>query len=188
LEVEEAFLALEGKGPEDLMSVTFALAVEMLVLAGLATDADHALSQVQAALDSGRALETLGRVIEAQGGNPAILSDPGVLPQAKAVEIYEAPGRGYVTQVDPRQIGEAIVEMGGGRQRLDDSIDHSVGFVITVKPGQHVAAGEPIASVFARDEAGIALGLRALEEAIVIGEQAPVLPLIGERVTFTPQP
>ena len=184
LEVEEAFLALEGKGPEDLMTVTFALAVEMLLVAGLATDADQARAQVQTALDSGRALETFGRVIEAQGGNPAILSDPSVLPQAKAVEIYEAPGRGYITQVDPRQIGVAIVEMGGGRRHLDDSIDHSVGFVITVKPGQHVAGGEPIASVFARDEAGIALGMRALQEAIVVGEQGPVLPLVAQRVAM----
>jgi thymidine phosphorylase len=112
-----------------------------------------------------------------------VVDDPGLLPQARAVEIYEAPRAGSVRRVDPRPIGQAIVEMGGGRRRLEDAVDHSVGFVITAKPGRSVAAGEPIASVFARDESGIELGLAALGSAIEIGEPIDVPRLISARVT-----
>ena len=64
-----------------------------------------------------------------------------------------------VAAVEPRRIGRAIVELGGGRMAVEDAVDPTVGFVITVKPGDPVRAGEPIASIFARDDAGIALGI-----------------------------
>ncbi len=183
LEVEEALLALEGMGPPDLMEVTFALGVEMLLLGGVTTRREDARKLLEEKITSRSALELFRRMVEAQGGNPAVVDDPGVLPQAGEVEIYEAPARGLVASVEPRTIGRAVVEMGGGRCAVDDVIDPSVGFVITVKPGDQVAAGEPIASVFARDPAGIETGLRALRQAIVIGEQAKPLPLLIQRVT-----
>jgi thymidine phosphorylase len=87
--------------------------------------------------------------------------------------------------VEPKTIGRAVVAMGGGRQRLDDPIDPTVGFVITAKPGDKVLAGEPLASVFARDAAGIKLGFDALARAIVIGDRLAEkpLPLVSHRVT-----
>ena len=90
-----------------------------------------------------------------------------------------------MTRVEPRTIGRAIIALGGGRQKVEDSVDHSVGFVITVKPGDKVLAGEPIASVFARDAAGVELGLAALTQAIVIADRLAErpLPLISHRVT-----
>ncbi|MEP6573064.1 MAG: thymidine phosphorylase [Gemmatimonadota bacterium] len=183
LEVEEALLALQGEGPEDLMEVTFALGAEMLLLARVAKDRAGARERLATAISSGSALQTFRKIIEAQGGNPAIADDPAALPQAGAVEIYEAPARGYITSVEPRAIGRAVVEMGGGHRVLGDVIDPSVGFVITVKPGAHVAAGEPIASVFARDTAGIETGMKALGAAIRIGEKGTVTPLVTHRVT-----
>ena len=86
-------------------------------------------------------------------------------------------------RVEPRRIGRAIVELGGGRAALEDSIDPTVGFVVTVKPGDAVRAGEPIASVFARDQAGVALGMAALREAVKIGEHGRLTPLISHRIT-----
>ncbi len=183
LEVEEAFLTLHGEGPPDLMSVTYALGVEMLLLANVARDPADARRRLEEALASGRAIETLGRIIEAQGGNPAVIDDPSSLPQAKAVEVFRAPRAGTVAVVEPRIIGRALVELGGGRRTVDDVIDHSVGFVITVKPGDQVVAGEPLASVFAKDSAGLALGLDALGRAVVIGDHARATPLISHRVT-----
>jgi thymidine phosphorylase len=85
--------------------------------------------------------------------------------------------------VEPRRIGRAIVELGGGRRTVEDEIDPAVGFVITVKPGDSVRAGEPVASVFAGDENGIALGLAALGEAVVIGEVARRTALISHRIS-----
>jgi pyrimidine-nucleoside phosphorylase len=183
LEIEETILALEGKGPADLMQVTLALADEMLLLAGLARDRDDARRQLERALASGAGLEMFGRLIEAQGGDRRIIEDPSLLPQAGAVEVYRAHEAGRVAAVEPRIIGRAITELGGGRRALGDVIDPSVGFVVTVKPGDAVSAGEPIASVFAKDKAGIDTGLAALGRAITIGEGAPPNPLISHRVT-----
>jgi pyrimidine-nucleoside phosphorylase len=183
LEVEEALAGLQGKGPDDLMEVTYALGVEMLLLAGAASTATEARSTLESSVSSGRALETFGRVIEAQGGNRSVIEDPGILPQAGAVEVFRAPRSGVVAAVEPRRIGRAILELGGGRVTIEDAIDPSVGFVITVKPGDAVRAGDPVASVFARDDAGVAGGLAALGEAIAIGEEGRLTPLITHRIT-----
>jgi pyrimidine-nucleoside phosphorylase len=183
LEMEEAIEGLRGSGPPDLMEVTYALAAEMLVLVRAAPSLRDARALLENAVASGRALETFARVIEAQGGNPAVIEDPGVLPQAQAVEVYRAEASGVVSAVEPRRIGRAIIELGGGRQAVEDAVDPTVGFVVTVKPGDPVRAGEPIASIFAKDEAGIAAGAAALREAIVIGHDGELTPLISHRIT-----
>ncbi len=183
LEVEESIHGLAGEGPPDLMEVTYALGVEMLLVAGVDTDRAAARERLEKSVRSGRALETLARIIEAQGGSPKVVEDPGVLPQANAVEVFAAPAGGLVERVEPRAIGEAIVAMGGGRRVVTDSVDPSVGFVITVKPGDRIERGQPIASVFARDPAGIALGMDALRRAIVVGDRPEPLALVSHRIT-----
>jgi len=183
LEMEEAIEGLRGDGPADLMEVTYALGAEMLVLAGLAPSPAKARERLRQAVASGEALERFGLMVEAQGGNGAVVDDPGILPQAQAVEVFRAPATGVVSAVEPRRIGRAITDLGGGRRAVEDTVDASVGFVITVKPGDAVRAGEPIASIFARDDAGVATGEAALREAIVIGESGHLTPLITHRVT-----
>ena len=184
LETEEAIHALRGEGPADLMEVTYALAAEMMMLGKVAEDRGTAMDALQRALSSGAAADKFKEIIEAQGGNPAVVDDPALLPQAEAIELFRATRRGFVAQIEPRAVGRGIIALGGGRTRLEDRVDPGVGFVITVKPGDWVDAGEPIASVFARDEAGLRAGAAALREAIRIGEDAePPLPLISHRVT-----
>jgi pyrimidine-nucleoside phosphorylase len=183
LEVEEAIGGLRGDGPDDLMEVTYALGVEMLLLVGAAADAREARRRLEESVSSGRALETFARIIEAQGGNPAVVDDPSVLPQAAEVEVFRASRDGVVAAVEPRRLGRAILELGGGRRTMEEDVDPSVGFVIPAKPGDRVRAGEPLASVFARDAAGIAAGIGALEEAIVIADAGELTALITHRVT-----
>jgi pyrimidine-nucleoside phosphorylase len=183
LEVEESIHGLAGEGPEDLMEVTYALGIEMLLVAGTETDRAAARERLEKSVRSGRALETFARIIEAQGGNPAVIEDLGVLPQAQAVEVFAAPEGGLVERVEPRAIGEAIVAMGGGRRVVTDAVDPSVGFVITVKPGDRIERNQPIASVFARDAGGIAIGMNALRRAVIVGDRAAPLPLISHRIT-----
>ncbi|HJR16565.1 MAG TPA: thymidine phosphorylase [Gemmatimonadales bacterium] len=183
LEIEEAIEGLRGEGPKDLMEVTFALGVEMLLLVGASRDAADARRRLRETITSGKALEKFAQVIEAQGGNPAVLEDPSVLPQAAEVEVFGAARDGVIARVEPRRIGQAIVELGGGRRTIEDEIDPSVGFVIPAKPGQTVRAGEPLASVFARDRTGIEKGMVALAEAIVIEDKGTLTPLITHRVT-----
>ena len=183
LEVEEAIEGLRGDGPGDLMEVTYALGIEMLLLVGAAATAQEARRRLEDSVTSGRALETFARVIEAQGGNPRVIEDPSVLPQAAEVEVFRAPQDGIVAGVEPRRLGRAIVELGGGRRTIEEEVDPSVGFVIPTKPGDRVRAGEPLASIFARDAAGIALGLEALSEAITIADDGTLTPLITHRIT-----
>jgi thymidine phosphorylase len=165
------------------MTVTYALGVEMLLLVGAAADASAALRRLQESVSSGRALETFGKIIEAQGGDAKVIEDPGLLSQAAEVEVFRATRDGVVRQVEPRRIGRAILELGGGRRTIEDEVDPSVGFVIPAKPGDTVRAGEPLASIFARSREGIELGVRALEEAIVIGDLGTLTPLLTYRVT-----
>jgi pyrimidine-nucleoside phosphorylase len=185
LETEEAILALRGEGPEDLMEVTYALGVEMLLMAGIEKSPVKARQRLENALGSGLAAEKFEQVIEAQGGNPQVVEDASGLPQAQVVEVFATRDTGVVTAVEPRVIGRAIVAMGGGRTTVEDTVDPTVGFVITVKPGDKVLAGEPIASVFARDAAGVQLGLEALGRAITVGDRLShkPLPLLSHRVT-----
>jgi pyrimidine-nucleoside phosphorylase len=183
LEVEEAIEGLRGSGPPDLMEVTYALGVEMLLLVGAAEDPAQARRRLEDSVTSGRALETLALVIEAQGGNPVVIDDLELLPQAGEVEVFRSPRDGMVERVEPRRIGRAILELGGGRRTIEDEIDPAVGFVIPTKPGDRVRAGEPLASVFARDRDGIEIGLKALGEAVSIGEAGELTPLISHRIT-----
>jgi pyrimidine-nucleoside phosphorylase len=184
LEVEESMLALRGEGPPDLMEVTYALGAEMLVLGGVAADIDAARRELEKAIGTGRAAEKMQAIIEAQGGNPGVVDDPAVLPQASHVELFPAPRRGFVAKVEPRTIGRGIIALGGGRTKIEDRVDPSVGFVITAKPGDWVEAGEPLATVFASDRSGIESGRATLRAAIVIADEAdPPLPLVSHRVT-----
>lgn len=97
--------------------------------------------------------------------------------------MFRAPRTATVARVEPRRVGFGVIELGGGRSRKEDQVDPSVGFVITARPGDQVREGEPVASVFARDAAGIEHGLRVLAEAITFGEPAPLLPLVSHRLT-----
>ena len=184
LEVEESIMALRGEGPPDLMKVTYALGAEMLVLAGVAADRDDALRRMAVAISSGRAAAKFQEIIAAQGGDPRVVDDPSILPQAAECELFLAPRGGVIAQVEPRAIGRGITALGGQRTKVEDGIDPSVGFVITARPGDVVRAGEPLATVFAKDRAGVDAGLAALRTSITIAEDAePPLPLISHRVT-----
>jgi thymidine phosphorylase len=184
LELEEAIHALKGEGPADLMEVTYALGAEMMLLGGIAGDRPTARARLAEAIASGAAAEKFQQVIEAQGGNPAVVDDPALLPQADACELYRSPRRGFVARVEPRAVGRGIIALGGGRTRMEDAVDPGVGFVITAKPGDWVDAGEPLATIFARDARGVDAGIAALNDAIRVADEAePPLPLISHRVT-----
>jgi pyrimidine-nucleoside phosphorylase len=140
--------------------------------------------ELEKAITSGAAARKFQEIIAAQGGNPAVVDDPALLPQAREVEVYVAPRAGRVLEVAPRPFGRAVVQMGGGRQKVDDVVDPTVGFVISARPGDKVRKGEPLASIYARTQDDVALARAALDEAIRIGEgTAEGLPLIAARVT-----
>jgi pyrimidine-nucleoside phosphorylase len=183
LEVIESLEGLQGRGPADLMEVTYALAVEMLIVAGVDTDREAALQRLEETVSSGRALQMFARMTEAQGGDPRVVSDYSRLPRAPVTMEYRAVQEGVVGDIPPRKIGHAIIALGGGRSKTEDTIDPGVGFMIPAKPGQRVKRGDVLAVIHARTEADAERARTALDEAIVIGESVNPLPLISHRVT-----
>jgi thymidine phosphorylase len=157
----------------------------MVVLAGVTDSIDDARMRAAAALDDGRALEKMREIVIAQGGDPAVLDDPALLPQADTIAVLEADRAGVIASMDTRAIGRAAVALGAGRASIEDRVDPRVGFHITAKPGTRVEAGEPLATVHAADESAAARGVEALRAAIVIADAATApLPLVSHRVSI----
>ncbi|MFL5478208.1 MAG: thymidine phosphorylase, partial [Gemmatimonadaceae bacterium] len=171
-------------GPADLIEVTMALGAEMLVLAGVTPTRETARRAMHAAIESGAARSKLEEVVAAQGGEPGVVRDPSLLPRAPLQKQFDAPRGGVVQAVDPRAIGYGVIALGGGRTKMEDSVDPSVGFVISAKPGARVEEGQPLAVVHASSEKQVALGISVLEDAITIGDTPSAsLPLVSHRIT-----
>jgi len=183
LETAEAIRGLMGEGPADLMDVTYALGIEMLIVAGAETDRAKARTRLEHVLTSGQGLARFEEMVVAQGGDPAVVRDPSRLPRAPIQREVRAPEAGMVVQVEPRAIGHAIIALGGGRTKAEDAVDPAVGVVIPVKPGQRVALGQLLATIHARDEAGAAAADPVVRKAIRMGERASPLPLVSHRIT-----
>src|SRR6185503_20573116 len=121
----------------------------------------------------------------AQGGNPRVVDDPKLLPSAPVHETYTASRNGFVTRIEPRAIGRAIVAMSGGRQKVEDKVDFGVGFLIGVSPGDKVRKGDPLATIHANNADQVQLARTALDTAFAIADEAgePPLPLASHRLT-----
>jgi thymidine phosphorylase len=171
VEVEEAVATLNGEGPPDLVEVTLALASQMLALAGI--EADPA-----AALADGRALGRYNSMIIAQGGDPA-----APLPVARHSRMVTADGSGWLQRLDARSVGVAAWRLGAGRARKEDPVSASAGVLCLVKPGEPVAAGQPVLELRADDESRFSRAIQALAGAVQIGPEPPAAaPLVIERI------
>lgn len=152
-EAEEAFALLRGEGPEDLASITRDLGAAMLVLAGVAREKHEAEARLGRALDSGEAVRRAEKWIEAQGGDPSVVTDPTKLPRAEVETAVVSPRSGYVARIDARAIGDLLVAMGGGRAQKEDLVDPAVGIRLVRKSGAKVDSGETVAILRAHEEA-----------------------------------
>ena len=173
LEVIETLDALEGRGPDDLMTVTLSLAAQMLLLTGRAPDEDHAMTTLRAKLESGEALERFLRMVELHGGDPGIADRRDRLPGARIQEAVTADRKGFVAGVDAGMVGRTCIVLGAGRKRTEDPIDHGVGVADLVKIGEPVAAGSLLATLHANDEAGLAEARELLGRAFSIEDEPP---------------
>jgi thymidine phosphorylase len=174
LEVAEAVDVLSGRGPDDLVEVTLALAREMLSLAGVGDDVDPA-----AALRDGRALAVWNDLIAAQGGDPS-----APLPVASERSSVRAERAGYVQRLDARAVGVAAWRLGAGRARKEDPVSATAGVVCLAKEGDVVDAGQPVLELHADDASRFETALDALRGGILIGDDAPpARPLVLDRIT-----
>lgn len=176
VEVDESVAALEGRGPADLMEVTLALGAELLVSTQRADSLEAARARLQKTIDDGSAREKFAQMIAAQGGD---LDATRLVAPASDVP---APRSGYVAAIDAEQLGEAVIAMRGGRQKLGDELDLSTGFEMQVRLGDQVDQGQPLARLFAGEELGQA-GREKLLGAIHIADEKPTVgPLILDRI------
>jgi thymidine phosphorylase len=175
LEVEEALAYLTGERRDPrLHAVSLQLAAEMLVLGGLAPAVEEGKARIMAALDSGRALETFGRMVSALGGPKDLVEKPDAyLVKAPVVKPFPASRSGYMAVMDTRAVGVAAIGLGGGRRATHDVIDAAVGFSQFLPLGSKVAAGDAIALVHAQSDAKADAAIAELAAALEIRDQPP---------------
>jgi pyrimidine-nucleoside phosphorylase len=153
----------------------------MLVVGGIAQDVPAAERRVRQALSSGAGLEKFREMVAFQGGDVRALEDPARMPVGPHCEMVTANRTGVVIGVDAESIGRATVLLGAGRDTAGVAVDHAVGAVVLRKPGDSVAAGDPLVRVYYRSEERLSPARRLLSEAFVIGDQAPeAAPLVLE--------
>jgi thymidine phosphorylase len=185
LEVAYAVAYLAGAHRESRFhGVTMALAAEMLVLGGLASSREDGLARAEGALASGRAAEIFASMVKALGGPGDLLENPSAhLPRAAIIRPVYAERSGIVQAIATRDLGVAVVSLGGGRTRPEDEIDHGVGLDALATIGSRVDGNAPLAFVHARDESAADAAARAVLAAYRVGDETqPAGPLVIERV------
>ncbi len=181
LEVREALATLRGAGPADLRELCVEQACLLLHRAGLCSDLAAARLLAVQKLDDGSAWHRFQQLVAAQGGDATALEGHTRLPTAEKITPFLAPATGYIGLLDAFEIGMAAVELGAGRRRAEDAIDHAVGFKLGKKLGEPVLAGEPILFIHHRPKQDLANTLERLNRAIEIHQTPPsVAPLIRE--------
>jgi pyrimidine-nucleoside phosphorylase len=155
VEVIEAIEALKGRGPADLMDVTFALGTQMLLLGRVTADPADARRRLQRAVTDGSALAKFRELVAAQGGAVRVVDDYACLPQAQITRDILAAESGYVSEVDPLGIAQAARALGAGRKNAAASIDLAVGMTNLKKIGERVSVGDRLCTAHARDEPSV---------------------------------
>ncbi|MGC9398913.1 MAG: pyrimidine-nucleoside phosphorylase [Anaerolineae bacterium] len=184
LELREAIDVLHNGGPEDVREHCLVVAGEMLYLGNLAESPEAGKQRAAEALASGAAWEKFRQLIEAQGGDLTYVDEPERLPQAQFVETVKAEKEGYLAKVQTDAIGFALVNLGAGREKKGQPIDHAVGLLMHVKVGDHVAPGDPLFTLHTNDEARQqAVKRRILKTLTFSDETVKPLPLFYARIT-----
>lgn len=152
LEIKEAIATLSGQGPADLTDLSLALGSQMVYLADKAPSVEAAAKMLKENIRNGKALATLHRFIQAQGGNPDLITDPSLFQEAKYQIAVPTKKSGYVTKIKAQEIGHAAMMLGAGRETKDSIIDLSVGIILHKKIGDKVELGDTLCTIHANDE------------------------------------
>ena len=144
LEVIEAVETLKGEGPEDLTEICIDIAANMLYMAGKGT-VKECEALAKKAIADGSALQTLVKMVHAQGGNEKLLLDTSLFKKAAYDYEVKAPKTGYIEHVDTESYGMASLALGAGRAKKEDPIDYSAGITLEKKTGDFVKEGDVIA-------------------------------------------
>lgn len=173
LEIIEVCETLNGHGPADLTAECVELAANMIYLGEKAETIEAAREMAKEAMENGAAFEKLCEMVEAQGGDASYLRDTTKFELGKVRKEVLSPVSGYVTRAHAEQIGSASVLLGAGRETKDSVIDFGAGIILHKNKGDCVKAGEPLATLYAADEAKCAQAEKALLEAYSFGNEKP---------------
>jgi thymidine phosphorylase len=188
VEVAEAIAYLtNASGREQrLHAVVMTLTGELLTLGGVTPNVEAGCGRAEAALANGSAAETFARMVAALGGPSNLIDRPSVhLPCAKLTQPCPAEQSGYITGMDTRSLGVAVIELGGGRRRGSDLINPAVGFSEFGAVGSKIAAGEALAIVHADDDALAKAAIATLHRSIRIGDAPPsTTPAVYSRIGY----
>lgn len=184
LEVAEAIQTLRGSGPADFQELVLVEAAALLALGGVDADEAGARRRVDAALASGAALERFRQMVQAQGGDPAVVDTPDLLPRTSATEAVRAPHAGYLCRIHADSVAYAALALGAGRDRVGAVINPAVGVRLRAVPGDPVSAGEVIAELHHDRGLGLEQASRFMAQALEVGEERPpAIPQILCKVT-----
>lgn len=179
LEIEESIALLKGEGPDDLLDLVLTIGSQMLHMGGKATTLEEGRSILESHIADGSALERFRMMIEAQGGDGAVIDDPTIMPQARYHIPIIAGKEGVVTAMTSDKLGLASMMLGGGRATKDDVLDYAVGLTLNKKVGDSVAKGETLLTVHSNRE-DIADVERLIRNNITIGKEAQPITLIHD--------
>jgi pyrimidine-nucleoside phosphorylase len=188
LEVAECIDVLNGKGPEDLRELCLILSAWMFLLGKRVQSIDQGRELAARMIAGGQAREKFREMVRLQGGNSAVVDDPGLLPRAVQTAEVKSPASGFVTGFMCEQIGTAGVLLGGGRARKEDSVDPAVGIMVHKKVGDRVAAGEPLCTIHynsaerLRQAGPLILESYRIEPAMALRQRSLVHRIIGDSV------
>lgn len=173
LEVKESIDCLNGKGPEDVMTVTHLLAGTMISLGGEAGSIKEGIKKSRQAVEDGSAFQKWVELVEEQGGDIRLISNPESYPPAKFTEPVKAPETGYVSAMDAYAMGMVSVELGAGRKTKEDAVDPAAGFLLHKKIGDFVQKGETFAALHTNKESTLESAIRSMTEAVVVSDEKP---------------
>jgi thymidine phosphorylase len=184
LEIAESMRFLRNDARDSrLAEVVLSLCAEMVLVGGLEEDRDAARRRCEATLDNGSAAEVFGRMTAALGG-PVDFVERFDTYLAKAPVIKQVHAEGIVTAVDTRAVGNAIIELGGGRRLVGEKLDLSVGFSNIAPIGAEVGSERPLAVVHAASEEDADRAVLNLLGACTLGDTAPsARPVIAQILT-----
>jgi pyrimidine-nucleoside phosphorylase len=173
LETTEALKVLHGEGPDDLRELTYELAGEMLRSAGVAKTKAQALRRVAAAVMDGTALEKMRHIVEAQGGDASVVEEPNRLAVARHRSTCTAASDGYVTDIDPLELGYASMGLGAGRSHAEEEVDPGAGIRLHIQVGDQVRVGDELATLYTSERARLRVGTDRVAASFRIGKRRP---------------
>jgi len=165
LEIRECIGFLKGDGPEDLETVSIALAAHMIRLGGRARSIGQASKMAYEAVSKGHAAERFRQIIHAQGGDARVVDNPDLLPRASNIQEFRSRSNGFLTRCDAKLLGLASNTLGAGRNRVEDIIHPAVGLYLERKLGDRVKRGEVLCQIHWNDESRLRNAMPLIERA-----------------------